>query len=219
MNKPLAIFLIILGLTAAIVWGYPKVFKSLEGSPTNPTGTPVTRVIVPDGWKQYKNEELGFSFAVPENFTVEKNGGYSVMAKHPDAQTKVGDIEFFYVSVVPQSLYENETGEVYNYQKTFHERLLGIPIGEIRHVGELEGQKDWYMYERMGNETINGGVAKVFLNQKPWEFPAGMWEYRYIFDLKNKIVLAGGYIVGGPSDTPLSLPVFQKIIGSLVLFD
>lgn len=208
--------LIVLPILAVAYLLFSWINKPSDGVSV-PSTNEVASITPPDGWKRYADQQLGFSFYTPEEFIVEANGQYSVMAKHPTSQSKTGDVEFFYVSVVPQSLFGSETGEVYNYQKSFYEKLMGIGVGEIKNLSAIDGQKDWFMYERMGDETINGRVAKAYVNQRPWEFPAGMWEYRYIFNLKDKIILAGGYIVGGPSDTPLSLPVFQKILGTLVI--
>lgn len=178
---------------------------------TTPISSPVT---VPKGWKSH--EIKGVMFGAPETFAVETNGEYSVLAiPKENNQYKVGNARFFYVTVIPNNMSNDELGNFYNYNATFHNKLLSIPVGEIRNLSDLDGQKDWYTYERAGDENINGETAKVFINQRPWEFPHGTWEYRYIFELPEQTVLAGAYIDGGLSDAEFTLPLLQEIIKTI----
>ena len=177
-----------------------------------PVNDEIPAIKIPDGWKKYEDTKLGISFAVPDDFSIDKSGDYSVLATSPTT-----DPRFFYVSVVPENLFDDNSGEIYNYQSTFIKKLLEIGEGEIKNLSENEGQKDWYNYERNGDEIVNGNTAKVFVNQRPWEFPGGTWEYRYIFELPNKIVLAGAYFEGGPSDATFTLPEFQTIMSTLTV--
>lgn len=188
--------------------------NSNQQSSVTPTPTPIQ---IPDGWKEYKDAALGVSFWTPQNFTTDQNGQYSVMAKDPKSQAKVGDVQFFYVSVVPNSLKSSQTAEVYNYSSTFHQKLLNIQPGQTGNLSVIESQKDWYEYQRLPDEIIDGKTAKVYLNKRPWEFPRGTWEYRYIFDSKDKIILVGAYIVGESNNSPLNLETVKKIISTLTV--
>ena len=180
-----------------------------------PTGKP-TQQRVPDGWKPYSDEKMGISFAVPPDYTIEQNGESSVLAAPPVNNTDpAGNTRFFYVSVIPVNLNASEGGEIYNYSASFYKKLLALKAGEIKNLSDNEGQKEWYMYERAANDFFNGQEAKVFINQRPWEFPNGTWEYRYVFEYPAKTVIAGAYIEGGPSDAPFTLPVLTQIMNTL----
>lgn len=213
------VVVIILILLALIAWKKDALLSlQPQQGTTSSINQQVTNVKLPEGWKKHENKELGVNFATPADYEFEKNGDYSILATPPsNNQDKVGHARFFYVSVVPASLSNDDSGQIYNYSSSFYKKLLAIPVGEIKNLSDIEGQKDWYMYERAGDEIFNGKTAKVFVNQRPWEFPNGTWEYRYIFELPEKTVITGAYIEGGPSDAPFTLPVLQQIMDTLTI--
>lgn len=213
MQKIIIAGIILMLIGAVVFWQTNSKYNQNDSiSPT----VSVTEIQIPEGWQKFENEELGISFYVPVDYTIEKNGDYSILATPPvDRNYPVGSARFFYVSVVPISLKEDETAQVYNYSSSFHKKLIDIPVGEKVNLSVNEGQKDWYIYERLSDENINGKTVKVIVNQRPWEFPNGTWEYRYIFELPQKTVIAGAYIDGETSDTEFTLPLLKKIINTM----
>jgi hypothetical protein len=167
---------------------------------------------IPSGWIAFSSEELGVEFGVPPRFKIEKNGSNSVLANPPAGQDPAGNTRFFYVSVIPAALKNDDTAQVYNYSSSFNKKLLSIKVGEVKSLSDNAGLMAWYNYERQPDEVFNGYAAKVFVNLKPWEFPAGTVEYRYIFEFAEKTVITGAYIDGGPTDAPLNLPVLSQIM-------
>jgi hypothetical protein len=215
--KRIIILIIIMLLAFLILKKSDLISSQNKYNKTNTVKNSSIKPQIPEGWKIYTNDKLGISFATPSEYGIEPNGEYSFLAKPPSSNSPVGDTRFFYVSVVPDTLKNDNTGQIYNYSSSFHQKLLAIPVGEIKSLSELEGQKDWYMYERAGDDVFNGKSAKVFTNQRPWEFPNGTWEYRYVFEVTGKTVIAGAYIDGGPSDAQFTLPVLQQIMSTLVI--
>ncbi|OGG64684.1 hypothetical protein A3C18_00130 [Candidatus Kaiserbacteria bacterium RIFCSPHIGHO2_02_FULL_54_11b] len=171
--------------------------------------------VAPKDWKEYSNDSLGVRFFSPTRLTVAQNGSYSVTISDASAQTA----EFYYVSVVPSTLLDTNEAEVYNYQKAFHQKLLGLAVGEKANLADVANLAEWYTYVRQPDTVVNGRTARVFLNQNPWEFPAGTREYRYVFELRNKTVLVGGYFTDTQVPTRLNLAEFEQIVSSMVITD
>jgi len=181
----------------------------------SPAVTPSITISIPDGWQIYEDNVLQISFAHPKEYEIEKNGEYSILAKPPENKNyPAGNTRFFYVSVVPGKLLRDETAQVYNYSFSFHKKLLAIPVDETRNLSDNDGQKEWYSYERNPDTIFNGKTARVFINRRPWEFPNGTLEYRYVFEFSDKTVIAGAYIEGGQSDTFLTFSVLEKIMNT-----
>ena len=125
----------------------------------------------------------------------------------------MGSASFFYFSVVPQDI-ETEPGTVYNYDKVQYEKLKQLGLNES--VDLSEGQMpEWFTYTRDGNDVFNGNEVVVYHNSKPWEFPEGTKEYRYLFDVNGKIVIAGAYINSSSNYFTQSLLI--KILNTLVI--
>ena len=219
MRKVIVVSIIIV-LAAILLSTNPRFNNQKDNQatpgPTQQRATPQ----IPEGWEPYLNENMGISFAVPQGYIIEQNGDLSILAMPPkDNGDAFGNTRFFYISIVPENLKNSGGGEIYNYSESFYDKLLAMKAGEVKNMSENEGQKDWYMYERQNDDVFNGRIAKVFLNQRPWEFPTGTWEYRYIFEVPQRTIIAGAYIEGGSSDAPLTLPVLKQIMDTLAIQD
>lgn len=147
-------------------------------------------VYVPEGWKLYSDSSLGFRISYPEAMEFEENGDFSVLFMPAESPAGQGQPTFFYVSVIPASQ-TNAEGEIYNYRREDFERLNTIALNESTSLTENRELDQWYSYTRLPDRQIAGRVAKQFANLKPWEFPAGTTETRYLFENGDN-----GYIVG-----------------------
>lgn len=213
MRKNIAIVIVIIIVVLLVL--NRSTFLNRVSVTDSPAITPSITISVPDGWQMYENNALQISFAHPKEYEIEKNGEYSILVKPPENKNyPASNTRFFYVSVVPSELLRDETAQVYNYSSSFHKKLLEIPVGEIRNLSDNEGQKEWYNYERDTDTIFNGKTVRVLINRRPWEFPNGTLEYRYVFELSDKTVIAGAYVEGGQSDTFLTLPVLEKIMNT-----
>jgi hypothetical protein len=198
-----------------------KIGNTLVAIPSrtpSPKKPAITATIAP-GWRKYEDAKLGVDFSVPKEYTLDQNGEYSVMAIAPaDKSYPAGYARFFYLSLVPEALKGDKTAQIYNYDQAFLDKLLAMRVGETKNLADSAQQKDWFTYERQEDLTFGNRKAKVFVNRKPWEFPPGTWEYRYIFQPAGKTVIAGGYIEGGPSGAPFTLPVITNIMKTLSIW-
>jgi len=181
----------------------------------SPTISVNTKPAIPEGWKLVENKIPGITFAVPQDFTVEKYSEYSILADLPTPKYATGNTRFFYISVVPTAINDNEATRVYNYNKEFLNKLLGMNVGETKNFSDIESLKDSFYYERHADSIFNGKKAKVFANKHPWDLPDGTWEYQYIFELRGKTVIAVAYFAASPSDEPFTLTEVTKIMNTL----
>ena len=139
-------------------------------------------------------KDLGYTLTIPKNYIGETNGDFS-RTYRPDVQnTGQGPINFLYISVVPKGK-EGEEGTIYNYSQNNIQTLRNMAIGETRSFG---GNTDpnlnqYFSYQRDADLMLGGYGAKSFVNTKPWEFPNGTTEYRYLVEFEAVIFIIGGY--------------------------
>ena len=139
-------------------------------------------------------KNLGYTLTIPKNYIGETNGDFS-RTYRPDVQnTGQGPINFLYISVVPKDK-EGEEGTIYNYSQNNIQTLRNMAIGETRSFG---GNTDpnlnqYFSYQRSADLMLGGYGAKSFVNTKPWEFPNGTTEYRYLVEFEAVIFIIGGY--------------------------
>jgi hypothetical protein len=146
----------------------------------------------------YTDEEFGYQIALPDGFTVERQNEYSILMYPEEQPMGVGTANFIYVSVVPPHLSDSDGGEVYNYNANDYQKLIEVEnIGESTTLAELgSGLEEWFTYTVVAVEEFDDARVKNFENTKPWEFPAGTTENRFIYDTGvNKYIL--GYYTGG----------------------
>jgi hypothetical protein len=148
--------------------------------------------------EEYVEAELGYSIRVPEGLRVVSEGEFSKRFV-PDVEVVgVGEPNFVYVSVVTA---ENRdvNGVVYNYDPGQFEKLIGVEnVGESVNLVEGDGPDmgEWFTYTVVAVEDLDQGRVKNFENNRPWEFPGGTTENRFIYGTDEKIFILG-YYTGG----------------------
>lgn len=140
---------------------------------------------------------LGYLFATPDGFIMEKSGQFSRLFVPRSDISGAGPTNFIYFSVVPKGN-ENSEGEIYNYNSKDLQLLNKLEIGKTTVLGNADktGQEQYFTYERIDDKMIGGYGAKGYKNEKPWEFPAGTTEYRYVVPFLQATYLVGGYVGG-----------------------
>ena len=103
----------------------------------------------------------------------------------------------------------------YNYSEESIKRLSELKIGKVASVNKKTGEDEWYSYQRIQDRVISGVDMKVFINEKPINFPKGTIEYRFIGQRGNRAIVAGGY-VGTTGDPDLDYKKLDAIISSAV---
>ena len=187
-----------------------------EVSSPVPTKAAVTSVA--DNCKIYTSSALNYTISYPENFVVEPSGDYSNLILKPLQEPSFGPANFIYVSVVPPDQSTNE-GEIYNYNQVQFKKLAELEIGGSVSLADTDQPKlnEWFTYTRVNDSVIDGHPAKRFENNKPWEFPAGTTEVRFVFESGGKIYLMGYYYGGEGMLEPLDPLEANKIITTFQL--
>lgn len=165
----------------------------------------------------YVNSKLKFSLDLPSEFKVEENGEYSITIT-PDKKIEgQGPVNFIYISVVPKDV-QVEVGEIYNYNQAQYNKLLELEIGESVSLSDASQPKlkGWFTYTRGDDVTIDGKPVKKLQNKKPWEFPAGTVENRYILESNGTLYILGFYF-GSTQSAEINEETAFKIISTLKL--
>lgn len=150
-------------------------------------------VMVPEGMKLYSDSQLGFRIAYPDDFTYQKNGDYSLLLSPPENPVGNPVPTFFYISVVPAEEQKSNGGEIYNYRWKDYEALENLSVNSSITLTENRELDQWYRYTRLGDREIAGMSAKQFVNMKPWEFPNGTQETRYVLNKNGTQYILGAY--------------------------
>lgn len=182
--------------------------KTISPVPANPEGSNV-----PDSWKVYVSDTLDYSISYPENLVVEPNGDYSILITKELQEPSFGPANFIYVSVVPPDQITNE-GEIYNFNQVQFNKLQKLEIGESVSLADTDqpNLNDWFTYTRVDNTVIDNQTTKRFENIKPWEFPTGTSEVRFVFESGGNIYLMGYYYGGeGVKETIDPFEAFRVI--------
>lgn len=162
--------------------------------------SPASVMVGLEGSERYADSVLGFSIALPEGMRVEKSGDNSILVLPVAQEPGPGPANFVYVSVVSA---ENpgEEGSVYNYNPEAFDKMMRVDgLGESVSLAAVNQPEfdEWFSYTLIEEVEVAGVMAKVFDNYKPWEFPGGTTETRYLFERDGtRYVL--GYYTGGDS--------------------
>ncbi|KKQ25603.1 MAG: hypothetical protein US39_C0006G0041 [Microgenomates group bacterium GW2011_GWC1_37_12b] len=218
MTKRIITFSVFIILLLALFWfnftwknePKPQVPKDAQNAAV--TGWPVDE-------SNYKNDKLKFTLKLPEGFKVENSGDYSILVKPEGKESGKGGTNFIYISVITADN-KSEEGEIYNFNEKNYQALIKLKVGESISLGDKNqpNLNQWFTYKRLEDVEIGGNTSLVFENNKPWEFPSGTSETRFIFTKNDTICLLGFY-TGGEVEKTLSIDseVARSVIKSLQL--
>ncbi|CAN5184517.1 hypothetical protein BH09PAT2_BH09PAT2_05390 [soil metagenome] len=172
----------------------------------------------PKEWQVYKDETLQLSLSFPANFKVMKYSANSIIVVKNVANARQSPSNFIYFSVINKAD-DNNQRRIYNYNKNHLDSLLSMKINDEKPLaGESAGLDPYITYSRLPDTTISGNTAKIYMNLKPLDFPAGTKEYRYIVDQPTMIYLIGGYIAAPTTDVySIEEKLYQQIISTIWL--
>lgn len=137
---------------------------------------------------------VGYTIQLPANFESESVGTYSRLYKKKTIPGTPELTNFAYISVVPTSQ-ATASGEIYNYAKADVQALRQLPLNDSIVLGAKNlSTASYFTYTHQTDTMIGGYGAKVFVNSKPWEFPTGTTEYRYLIEFGNVTYVFGGYV-------------------------
>lgn len=207
--------LIIAGLLYSTSKEPRESLKSMTSSSVVPLAT-VDPFVKPVEWETYQDSSFGYTISFPPGFEVQQNGEGSIQILKEQPPMGVGPTNFIYISVVtPDKL--NAEGVVYNYNISDYQKLEELSVSEMVSFSSDGQLAEYFTYRRYPDKKITEEIlAKQFVNEKPWEFPEGTKETRFIFVRDNRIFLVGAYIKPETvSDHFLSGDLFNKIISTI----
>ncbi len=180
-----------------------------------PTNEPASVQTSQLSGEPYVHPTMNYEIIVPENMQLDVVSDYSIqLFPNGDIQGQ-GPTNFLYVTVIPQD-FSNDKAEAYNYQASWYEKLIAVSkTGESVSVADARSQQDeWYTYTRVDDVVIDGKTFLSFENTKPWEFPTGTTERRFLLEDNGKRYILG-YYTGGETgalvDPKIALKVLQSI--------
>lgn len=192
--RKLPIIFFVLVVLALVAYQYMNKIKLSNDANNKPASVADDNLIK----KLYTNTELGFSIKMPENYKVVNEGKYSIRIM-PDVEVLgMGPTNFIYVSVVKPEM-KNSLGEVYNYNSEQFKDLIALEnVGDSVDLSKESplGMSQWFTYSIVAIEDIDNGKVKNFQNLKPWEFPSGTTENRFVYGTEKNIYILG-YYTGG----------------------
>jgi hypothetical protein len=203
MKKGLIVAVALIIFFGVIFWFF--INRQIGVSDTDlPKPDPNGKVSIPENWQTYSSEALGYSISFPEEYRVEENGDYSTILLKPSDIPSFGPANFIYISVVREEMFETD-GLIYNYNNDHFKKLQGLEIGEAVSLsgGEVPDLSEYFTYTRVDDTVIDGYPTRRFENNKPWEFPGGTTEVRFIFDTRGDIYILGYYYGGDSVQDPL----------------
>ena len=93
-----------------------------------------------------------------------------------------------------------------------------INVGQKKSIipkqNNVQGYNEWFIYERLENVIVSGLETRVFINRKPWEFPLGVTELRYVITNDQTIYIFGAYYGGDISYATLTRSDVAKILST-----
>ncbi len=140
-------------------------------------------------------DELGYQLVIPDKYEIEETGQFSRRIFHKLQESGVGQSSFIYISVIPIGK-DFSPGEIYNYSKDELKQLIEMKVGEKKTIGNISRSDlvPYFQFTRIEDAMMGGYGAKSFVNNKPWEFPPGTSEYRYIVPFAQATYLIGVYV-------------------------
>ncbi len=135
----------------------------------------------------------GYTLRLPDGFVEEENGEWSRLYFKKSDEPGAGPTDMIYVSVVPVGVVIGE-GEIYNYSAKVTDTLRRLKQDEQVVVSEgIPDLTQYYTYTRTGDRMLGGYGAQAYVNEKPWEFPEGTVERRYLVFFAQATYLVGSY--------------------------
>ncbi len=196
MKKILVILVLVLGVTLGAVV-YLKSEKGISVVSENRENVSIngSSFLTQD----YTDPEFSYSIKLPAGYKVESEGKYSKIFLPESVTEGVVPVNFIYVSVVTPDMKES-VGEIYNYNPDHFKKLIALKnVGEsVNLVDSVPDLAEWYTYKLVGEENIDNSKVKNFQNNKPWEFPGGATENKFIYVTASNIYILG-YYTGGDS--------------------
>ena len=169
------------------------------------------------GKGQAVNEpDLGFTLTLPPGFTAEKNGDFSRIYYRQTREPGGGPANLVYISAVPKNS-EGAEGTIYNYSRNDIAKLRSMQPGDLTALGDNADPDlaSYFTYKRADDVMLGGFGTKTFVNGKPWEFPAGTTEYRYLTEFDRVTYIAGGYVGAGTEGSHLSKAELDDIFATI----
>lgn len=201
-------------ITSAVLIAIFVVYgQQLNAIPENVAPTENIVVRVPEDWIPYTHDLSGIKVWHPSNFTVEKSGNLSFLLLDRGTQEPTGNTSFIYFSYIPD-INNASNGEIYNADKDAIAKFNGIEVNSKISLINDPAQQEWFTYTRDADVTIGSKMFKKFVNQKPWEFPAGTSEVRLIHTDGSRIYMLGAYVQKGKIT-----PEFLNILLDTITFN
>lgn len=213
MHK-LILLIILIGAIFGVFLAAKKPVSDVNNETANPSSASVLSPL-PNS-KTYVNTKYGYEIKIPEGFKTEENQPESLMILPSREPEGMGPANFIYVSIIPQDKKSSE-GEIYNYSAGHYTKLNSIQkLGDKISLSEasIPELTQWFEYTLTAYETISGIQFKRFDNNKPWEFPAGTTESRYLGEKDNKIYVLGHYTGGENVSARIDPRVAEAVIKS-----
>lgn len=141
-----------------------------------------------------QNTGMGVNVVSPEGFELINEGPTDTRIVKTVDTVSVGPTNYIYISKIP------DMGGETNFYITASDEHLGklynAQVGETVALSDDE-QSEYFTYERMPDTEIGGMMAKVFVNDKPWELPGGTKETLYWVNAENGSYIIGSYTNSG----------------------
>jgi hypothetical protein len=191
----------------------PTVAATEPVEPT--TAPPVVEETLPSGWVSYTNPgPCGYTISHPADMEGANQETYWIL-NYRTTEPGGPVPNFVYVSVIPAD-FQGGAGEIYNYDPSATQTLLGLQVGESKSVHPSPDMAPWFTYTRLTDTTFGNSVAQAYENTQPWEFPAGTKEIRYYLQGNGCTYLVGGYMntLGAAEPGAISQERFDEIMAT-----
>lgn len=178
--------------------------------------TPAPSVSTSSKWKSYKSSNYDVTFDYPSKLIVTTDNSTGVILE-PQGSEEGMPKNFIYVVKIPSGS-KSVGGDFYNYNYPEFTNLMSMNVGD-RKVSDKKLNAEmakYYTYTRLPDNTVAGVNAKIFSNNKLWEFPEDVTEYRYYLEKDKFIYLIGGYVgeVEKPDTYMLDKKTFDEFVKS-----
>jgi hypothetical protein len=195
-----------------------------QPEPMTLLSTATSEAQIPADWATYSSQQCEYVISYPSEMQLTKQNPYSELLSFQTANPDDGARNFLYVSVVaPEIQNLVKAGvynhEVYNYDPAATEILVNMQVGESKSVHASPNMDSGFTFLRKPDTTIDDLTAQAYENARPWEFPEGTKEIRYILSRNGCVYLIGGYMDTTGSNQPgaITADLFHQIIGTVQL--
>ena len=161
----------------------------------------------PAGWSTYTDAALGASLAVPLEWEVCQNTGWSRLFCLKQAAAGGPAFPRFYVTVLPQG-FTNADASAYNFISEEHVKaLMALPVGSSRATNDLPA---YSTFTRLSDTTVSGLPGVVIENPKVWEGGTSTRDRRVLVRVGTSTYMLGTYY-----ETPAQLEEFERVLGGV----